>query len=165
MGWKVVEPKISRERTFKARATQERDWNQKYGEGKWLVGYIIDGEFVSEEDALESVYYRSYEVHFQANPGELQELIKLANNLRNPHAEATTAIDLQVPIIMSYLQRHSLVLMGYETVDIGSWQGQASHSISLRLSPSQIKYADKPEMTLEEFWLDRKSLAVWEKEQ
>jgi hypothetical protein len=41
---------------------------------------------VLQEEALESVYYRSYAGHFTARPGDLEELIRLAGKLRNPHA-------------------------------------------------------------------------------
>ena len=63
------------------------------------------------------------------------ELLTLAKSLRNPHAEATTGVDLQVPTILDFLQRHGLELRGGEVVDIGSWQGKASHPLSIRLSP------------------------------
>jgi hypothetical protein len=93
---------------------------------------------------------------------DLEELIRLARVLRNPHAEATTGVDLQVPAILTYLERHGLRLRGTEVVDIGSWQGQASHPISVRLSPLHIRLAGDPKMTLEQFWQGKKCLAVWE---
>jgi hypothetical protein len=83
-------------------------------------------------------------------------------SLRNPHAEATTGVDLQVPAIMAYLERHGLRLQGTEVVDIGSWNGQASHAISIRLSPMHVKVTGDPKTTLEQFWQERKCLAVWE---
>ena len=43
-----------------------------------------------------------------AHPQDLTELLAIAKCLRNPHAEATTGVDLQVPAIMTYLQRHGL---------------------------------------------------------
>src|SRR5262249_31385028 len=105
---------------------------------------------------------RSYEEHFAVHPEDVEELIRLAKVLRNPHAEATTGVDLQVPAILSYLERHGLRLQGAEVVDIGSWQGKASHALSVRLSPLHIRLAGNPKMTLEQFWQDRKCLAVWE---
>lgn len=54
-------------------------------------------------------------------------MIALAKVLHNPHAEATAGVDLQVPTIMAYLERHHQTLRGTEVVDIGSWQGMASH--------------------------------------
>ena len=44
----------------------------------------------------------------------------------------------------------------------GSWKGQASHAISIRLSPLHIKVTGDPKTTLEQFWQERKCLAVWE---
>jgi len=104
----------------------------------------------------------SYERHFAEHPDDLRELITLAKLLRNPHAEATTGVDLQVPAIMNYLDRHGLRLAGREVVDIGTWNGERSHAISVRLSPLQIKCALDRSMTLEAWWQTKKCLAVWE---
>ena len=161
MPWKVVERKIGRAGSVKRRTARQREWDQRYGEGNWAVGYVLDGAFVLQEQAVESVYYGSYEEHFAAHPEDLGELIRLAGSLRTPHAEATTGVDLQVPAILSYLERHGLRLQGTEAVDIGSWKGRASHPISVRLSPLHIKVTGEPKMTLEQFWQERKCLAVW----
>jgi hypothetical protein len=162
MGWKVAERKIGRAGPLKRRTARQQEWDRKYGQGRWEVGYIIDGRFVRQDEALESVYYRSYEEHFREHLEDLHELIGLAKTLRNPHAEATTGVDLQVPAIMEYLRRQGLVLNGAERVDIGSWKGQTSHPISVRLSPLQIRCAADTRMTLEQFWQEKKCLAVWE---
>jgi len=164
MPWKVVERKIGRAGGVKQRTARQQEWNQKYGDDNWAVGYVIDGEFVLQEEALESIYNRSYEEHFAAHPEDLEELIRIAKSLRNPHAEATTGVDLQVPAIMTYLERHGLRLLGMEVVDIGSWKRQPSHPISIRLSPLHIHVVGDPKMTLEQFWQENKCLAVWEKE-
>lgn len=164
MPWKVVERRIGRAGGVKQRTTRQREWDRKYGEDQWAVGYVVGGAFVLQEDALESIYNRSYEDHFAAHPEDLQELIGLARSLRNPHAEATTGVDLQVPAIMTYLNRNRLRLKGTEIVDIGSWNGQASHPISIRLSPLHIKVTGDPKTTLEQFWQEKKCLAVWEDE-
>jgi hypothetical protein len=161
MPWKVVERKIGRAGGRKQRTARQREWDRKHGEGQWAVGYVVDGAFILHEDAVESIYNRSYEEHFAAHPDDLEELIRLARSLRNPHAEATTGVDLQVPAILAYLERHELRLLGTEIVDIGSWKGLASHSISIRLSPLHIKVTGNPKMTLEQFWQEKKSLAVW----
>jgi hypothetical protein len=163
MPWRVVERKIGRAGGVKQRTARQREWDQKYGDGNWAVGYVIDGSFVLQEDALESIYNRSYEEHFAAHPEDLDDLLHLAKGLRNPHAKATTGVDLQVPAIMAYLERHGLRLQGTEMVDIGSWKGKVSHPISIRLSPLHIHVGD-PKMTLEQFWQERKCLAVWENE-
>src|SRR6202041_2528816 len=70
---------------LKQRTARQREWDQKYGDGQWAVGYVVDGAFVLQEDALESIYNRSYEEHFAAHPDDLDELIRLAKTLRNPH--------------------------------------------------------------------------------
>ena len=85
----------------------------------------------------------------------------MAKILRNPHAEATTGVDLQVPSIMRYLERHKLELRGSEVVDIGTWNGERSHAISVRLSPLHIRCVLEPKLTLEEFWQSKKCLAIW----
>ena len=87
MPWKVVERKIGRAGGTTQRTARQREWDQKHGEGQWAVGYIIDGTFVLQEVALESIYNRSYEEHFAAHPEDLEELIGLAKSLRNPHQE------------------------------------------------------------------------------
>ena len=162
MGWRIVERRLGKAGGVKQREARQREWDRKYGEDNWAVGYVIDGEFVRQEDALESVYYRSYEAHFAAHPEDLAELIALAKQLRNPHAEATTGVDLQVPAILDYLKRHGLTLRGAEVVDIGTWNGQVSHAIGVRLSPLTIAGAIEPGRTLEQFWQQRKVLAVWD---
>lgn len=162
MPWKIVERKIGRAGSEKQRAGRQREWDRAYGSDNWAVGYVIDGEFVLQEDALESVYYQSYKMHFQDHPKDLEELISLAKVLRNPHAEATTGVDLQVPAITAYLERNGLQLEGSEVVDIGTWNGKRSHPISVRLSPLHIKCALHPSMTLESWWQTKKCLAVWD---
>jgi hypothetical protein len=162
MSWKVVDRRIGRAGGMKQREARQREWDRMYGDGLWVVGYIIDGEFISQEDALETIYYQSYEEHFQQHPEDLDELIHTARLLRNPHAEATTGVDLQTPAITDYLKRHNLQLQGEAVVDIGSWQGIASHAISIRLSPLHIKVTGNPKMTLENYWQSKKCLAVWE---
>ncbi|WP_338812821.1 hypothetical protein V9L05_15820 [Bernardetia sp. Wsw4-3y2] len=149
MSWKIVERKIGKAGNLKQRQKRQREWDKKYGDN-WLIGYVIDGEFVSQEDALESIYYKSYELHFENNPADLEELIQTAKFLENPHAKATGGVDLQVPAIMSYLDRNNLELKGNEVVDIGTF-GESSHKISVRLSPLTIKVVLNPKMTLEKF--------------
>ena len=123
---------------------------------------MIDGRFVPQEEALESVYYRSYADHFAAHPEDLDDLVRVAKALRNPHAEATTGVDLQVPTIVKYLERHGRRLEGAEVLDIGTWRGRASHPLSVRLSPLHVRLTGNPKMTLEPFWQEKKCLAVWQ---
>lgn len=162
MGWRVVERRIGRAGPLRQRTARQREWDRRYGEGNWEIGYVVEGAFLSQEEALETIYYRSYEQHFREHPADLKELIHTAKVLRNPHAEATTSVDLQVPAILDYLRRNGLALMGKEVVDIGSWEGIASHALSIRLSPLSIRVVGDPKMTLEQFWQEKKCLAIWE---
>lgn len=164
MPWRVVEKRIGRAGGLHQRTARQQEWDRQFGEDNWQVGYQIDGEFVPQEEALESIYYKSYEEHFDAHPEDLEELLRTAKRLRNPHAEAITGVDLQVPAIMSYLERHGLKLRGEELVDIGSWEGRASHPISIRLSPLTIRATGDRKLTLEQFWQRKKCLAVWDEE-
>ena len=161
MPWRIVERRIGRAGGEKQRVGRQREWDRAYGIDNWAIGYIVGGEFVLQEDALESVYYHSYDVHFREHPDDLQELIALAKVLRNPHALATTGVDLQVPAITNYLDRNGLHLLGNEVVDIGTWNGERSHPISVRLSPLHIHCAQDSSMTLEQWWQSKKCLAVW----
>jgi len=45
--------------SHKASNSARREWDQKYGEGNWAVGYLVDGAFVLQEDALDSIYTRN----------------------------------------------------------------------------------------------------------
>jgi hypothetical protein len=162
MTWKVVQRKIGRAGGIKQRYARQREWDKKYGEGNWVVGYVVDKVFIEQEQAIETIYYASYAEHFKQHPDDLEELITTAKELRNPHAEATTGVDLQTPAIKKYLYENGLEFKGSEVVDIGSWQGQSSHPISVRLSPLQIKVIGNTKMTLEKFWQSKKCLAIWE---
>jgi hypothetical protein len=162
MAWKILERRLGRAGGLKERTQRQREWDRKYGDGMWTIGYVVNGEFITQEEALESIYVRSYEEHFCNHPEDLAELLRTAKVLRNPHAEATTGVDLQVPAILQILHRQNLQLQGTEVVDIGSWQGQASHALSVRLSPLHIKVVSNDRMTLEKFWQSKKCLAVWE---
>ncbi len=162
MPWRVIRRRLGKAGPRERRLARQREWDRQYGEGNWEIGYFIEGEFISQETALESIYYKSYELHFTEHPEDLAGLISLAKVLRNPHAEATTGVDLQVPAILEYLHRNNLALQGTEVVDIGSWNGIASHPISIRLSPLSIRVVGDPKTTLEQFWQEEKCLAVWE---
>lgn len=162
MPWNVIQRRIGKAGPLKRREARQREWDRKYGEGNWEIGYVIDGIFVSLETAIKTIYYRSYEEHFARHPADLTELVALAKTLRNPHAEATTGVDLQVPAILEYLHRHGLTLQGNEAVGIGSWNGQASHPISIRLSPLSVRVIGDSKTTLEQFWQEEKCLAIWE---
>jgi hypothetical protein len=161
MSWQIVTRKLGRAGGLKERTARQREWDREHGEGMWAIGYVIDDRFILQEEAIDLIYHKSYEEHFRNHPEDLEELINLAKELHNPHAKATTGVDLQVPAITEYLAKHNLKLQGIERVDIGSWNGEASHPISIRLSPLQIKVIGNPKMTLEQFWQNKKCLAVW----
>ena len=161
MSWNIVKRRLGRAGGIKERNARQREWEKEYGEGNWAIGYVIDDEFVLQDDAIDLIYYKSYEQHFHNRPQDLEELLNLAKEIRNPHSAATTGVDLQVPAITEYLRKHNLKLQGKEIVDIGSWNGEASHAISIRLSPLHIKVVGDPKMTLEKFWQSKKRLAIW----
>jgi hypothetical protein len=160
MGWEIVERKIGKAGDRKNQQKNQSAWDKKYGEGAWMIGYMLNDEFVSQDEALESVYYKSYETHFQNCPEDLAELIQTAKTLRNPHALLTGGVDLQVPAILQYLHKNGLSLQGKEVMDIGSY-GNRSHKLSVRLSPLTIKAFGQEKLTLEQFWQDKKCLAIW----
>jgi hypothetical protein len=54
MPWKVVERKIGRAGSEKQRAGRQREWDRTYGADNWAVGYVIDGGFVLQEEALQN---------------------------------------------------------------------------------------------------------------
>lgn len=159
MTWKVVERKIGKAGNIKQQQKRQKEWNRKYGEN-WLIGYFVDNEFITQEIAFEMIYYKSYEEHFASYPKDLEELVLTAKTLRNPHAEITGGADLQVPAIYKYLKNKNLKLLGNEVVDIGTY-GSRSHKLSVRLSPLTIKVTGNPNMTLEQFWQNKKCLVVW----
>lgn len=164
MSWKIVERKIGRAGATKQRQKRQSNWDKKYGRDNWMIGYVIDGAFVFQEEAIDSIYYQSYVTHFQNHPKDLEELVAIAKTIRNPHALATGGVDLQVPAILRYLKENNITLQGKEVVDIGSWKNESSHKISVRLSPLQIKVVGSNKMTLEQFWQEKKCLAIWEDE-
>ncbi len=162
MGWRVIKRRLGRAGGFKERMARQRQWDRKHGEGGWVIGYVIDGEFLTQDDAIGPLYNASYEAWFEAHPEDLGALVGLAKSLRNPHARATSGVDLQVPAVMAALKRRGMTLQGREVVDVGTWKNEASHTISIRLSPLQIPFVGDSRMTLEKFWQSKKCLAVWE---
>ncbi len=162
MPWVIVSRRLGRAGDEKSRLARQRQWDQKYGKDMWLIGYVVNDEFVAQERAIDTVYHQSYAEHFRQHPEDLKELLQRARLLRNPHAEATGGVDLQIPAIESYLRSQNLELMGSEIVDIGSWQGRQSHALSVRLSPLHIHCSEQPRLTLESWWQKKKCLAIWE---
>ncbi len=161
MGWKVAMRRLGRAGGPKERNGRQREWDRKFGEGNWEIGYVIDGEFRTQDSVYESVYVESYRQYFDANPEELDELCRLAKVLRNPHSVATGGVDLQIPAVQTCLQERGKELAGDAVVDIGTWKGERSHTISERLSPLQVPCALNPKVSLEKFWQSKKCLARW----
>ena len=161
MAWRVIKRRLGRAGGERERLRRQRDWDREHGEGLWAIGYLIDGAFVSQDEAFDLIYVASYADYFDAHPAELEALASKAKALRNPHAEATTGVDLQVPAILAILRARGFELCGAEVVDIGTWNEQASHAISIRLSPLQIPCHGFAKLTLEKFWQSKKCLAVW----
>ena len=160
--WLIKERKLGKAGNLKQQQKRQNEWNRKYGQDCWMIGYIIDGNFITSEEAFQVIYYPSYVKHFEKYPDDLEELIRIAKALRNPHAEATGGVDLQTPAILQYLQQHNLKLEGSEIVDIGTWGNISSHKISVRLSPLQIKVVFDDKITLEKYWQEKKVLVIWD---
>src|SRR4051795_5092377 len=91
MPWRVVEGRIGRAGGVDRRTARQREWDGKYGEGNWEVGYVIDGEFVAQSEARESAYSRSHEEPFAAHPEDVEELIRTAGRLLDPTARSSRA--------------------------------------------------------------------------
>jgi hypothetical protein len=159
MTWKIIERRLGQAGNPKQRQKRQNEWDSKYE--NWTIGYVVNGTFISQEEALDSIYFESYKAHFENNPNDLDELIRTAKVLKNPHSKLTGGVDLQVPAIMQFLDSKNLKLLGKEVVDIGSY-GNRSHKISVRLSPLTIKVVGDKKMTLEKFWQKKKCLAIWE---
>ncbi len=43
MAWKVVDRRLGKAEPPKQRNKRQREWDAKYGEGAWEVGYVVDG--------------------------------------------------------------------------------------------------------------------------
>ena len=74
MGWKVVTRKLGKAGGLKERTARQRRWDREYGEGMWASGYVVDGEFVEYERALEVVYQASYDAYLDAHSERVDEL-------------------------------------------------------------------------------------------
>ena len=81
MGWRVVERRIGRAGGVRQRTDRQRAWDREYGEGNWEVGYVIGGAFVPQEQAVESVYHRSYAEHFAAHASTSTTVRAVGNEL------------------------------------------------------------------------------------
>lgn len=52
MPWRVVERKIGLAGRLQQRTARQREWDAKYGEDNCEIGYLIEGEFVSQTEAI-----------------------------------------------------------------------------------------------------------------
>ena len=161
MNFRIVERDIGRAGSLANRQRRGLEWDKRYGLGRWATGYDPDGRFIPYEEAVEALYNRSYEMHFDAHPKDLAELVATASFLYNSHAKRTGSIDLQVPAVEKCLERRGLRLSGKEPVDIGSADYDA---IGNRLSPARVMFLGGINgQTLEGFWQsDAKCLAIRE---
>ena len=64
MPWVIKERKIGKAGDLKQRMKRQREWDQTYGEN-WMIGYTVDGAFISQEEALEHIYNKSYALHLK----------------------------------------------------------------------------------------------------
>ena len=51
MGWRVVERRLGKAGGVKQRAGRQREWDRKYGEDRWAIGYEIDRLQLEREQA------------------------------------------------------------------------------------------------------------------
>ncbi len=79
MTWHIQKRRLGRAGGLKERMARQRQWDQTYGDGMWEIGYLINGDFVPQRDALDSIYTQSYRQHFDQHPEDLQELIQLGS--------------------------------------------------------------------------------------
>lgn len=159
---KVVE-KIGRAGGPTERARRQREWDEKYGKGRWEVVYLFNGRIYTREEALKEFYNKSYYLYLKEHPETVRKLCEMAKEIYNPHAEATGGVDLQCPAVLEALQKLGVSLCGDQRVAIGTYgakKGRKFPSISYELSPFNIPLWCKPEISVEKFWQDYKFLAV-----
>lgn len=162
MVYQVVE-KLGRAGGPKNRERKQKEWNQKYGEGKWAVVYQYNGTVYTREEALEHFYNRSYYEYLKRNPYLANQLCQMAGELYNPHAVETGGVDLQCPAVHEALKKLGLSLQGTEKVAIGTWgtkYGRKYPSISYKLSPFRVPLWCDSATSVEEFWQNYKFLGV-----
>ena len=72
MGWQIVERKIGRAGSEKQRVGRQREWDRIYGTDAWVIGYVIDCDFVLQEEALTTVYYRYPNIRYRRSRSDLR---------------------------------------------------------------------------------------------
>ena len=164
MPWKVVERKIGRAGGVKQRTARQREWDRQVRRGQ-LGGRLRHRRRlrpagrrpgVDLQPELRGTLRRPPRGPGGTDPPrqEPAEPARRGDDRRGPASAGDHGLPGAARASAS----------GTEVVDIGSWKGQASHPISIRLSPLHIQVVGDPKMTLEQFWQERKCLAVWEEE-
>lgn len=181
--YKIVERNIGRAGNRKQMAEKQAVWNRKYGEGNWLTGYEVNGQFKTREAVIEEIYDPSYFVFLDNHP-EIVELLKNAAGVYNPHALLSNSVDIQAATVERYMAARNLSFAGEGRLPIGSYQpkykkepllkrAQEEFGLEVRdgkiiypkiaytLNPFSIPCIVKPDMSIEDFWQsDIKCLAT-----
>lgn len=161
---KVVK-KIGRAGGKLEREKRQKEWDRKYGKGRWEVVYVFDGKVYTRAEALERFYEESYYQYLKNHPKTVEKLCSMAKELYNPHAEATGGVDLQCPAVLKALERLGKKLQGNQRIAIGTYgskSGAKFPDISYELSPFNVPLWCDPHISVERFWQGYKFLAVRE---
>lgn len=180
--YEIVERDIGRAGRKDAMLRKQEEWNKKYGEGKWITGYEVEGSFMTREVAINQVYAKAYFDFLDNNPRYVQELQNAAG-VFNPHARFSNSVDIQAQIVEAYMKHKGLSFNGTKMIAVGSWQPKNNKEvvfsemsnlgfqiqndkikyppISYALSPFNIKCLHDSHLSIEGFWQSSsKCLAV-----
>ena len=158
---KIIE-KVGRAGSKKQREEKQKEWDNKYGKGKWSIQYVYKNKIYTREEALEEFYNKSYFIFLKNNPKIVEELRVRAKTLYNPHAEKTTGIDLQVPAVYKALENLGIELQGEERIAIGEYGKDNYPLITKKLNPYRVPlWCDKKD-NVEDFWQNNKYLVIEE---
>lgn len=185
MAYRIVQQNIGRAGNKFQMEQKQREFDSRYGKGKWLTGYEVNGQFMTREEAIEKVYDAAYFAYLDKRPAVVEMLVDY-DGCFNPHARFTNSTDIQAQTINRYLKARGLKFncgRGFE-VAIGTWQprdmaryeskikafgytiynGRIQYdTISQMLSPFNIKTLHDPNLSVEDFWQSSaKCLAVIE---
>lgn len=185
MGYRIVEKAIGRAGNKAQMERKQIDWDRKYGKGKWITGYEVNGQFMTRDEAVEKVYDAAYFAYLDNRKAVVNMLVDY-DGCFNPHARFTNSTDIQAQTIDRYLKARGLKFncgRGFE-VAIGTWQprdiaryeskikalgytiynGKIQYeALSQMLSPFNIKTLHDPSLSVEDFWQSSaKCLAVIE---
>lgn len=185
MAYKIVERNIGRAGNKFQIEQKQKEWDHRFGKGKWLTGYEVNGQFMTREEAIEKVYDAAYFDYLDRNRS-IVEVLKEYSGVFNPHALFTNSTDIQAQTIERYFNSRRISFTGKikEKAPIGTWQpkdmlryeskiriaglrienGRIVYpSIAKYLSPFSIKTLHDNNMSVEGFWQSSaKCLAVIE---